>query len=239
MNFAIFRAMCLIKVLFFVSLNLFHGIHGLENQQQLPANQLVVINHGFCQSCSREFKSLKDVHTYSDLKYDPRASLPSSFTICVNLFLTTNDVETSLFTILGSDGQPWFSAKMREIADVVEKQFYYPQQNHVAQLDTVRVFANQWFRSCFAFNTMSGLVQFVLRGELIDNSTLEGITNNVPTDLSGKVIFGSYYLATRAKWYPSGRVAEVAREHGWHPLKCLDSDENSKPQHNIRYFVAN
>ena len=27
------------------------------------------------------------------------------------------------------------------------------------------------------------------------------------------------------------RVAEVAREHGWHPLKSLDSDENFKPKH--------
>ena len=26
------------------------------------------------------------------------------------------------------------------------------------------------------------------------------------------------------------RVAEVAREHGWHPLKSLDSDENFKPK---------
>ena len=32
------------------------------------------------------------------------------------------------------------------------------------------------------------------------------------------------------------RVAEVAREHGWHPPKSLDSDENFKPD--IRYFVA-
>ena len=29
------------------------------------------------------------------------------------------------------------------------------------------------------------------------------------------------------------RVAEVAREHGWHPPKSLDSDENFKP---ISYF---
>ena len=35
----------------------------------------------------------------------------------------------------------------------------------------------------------------------------------------------------------SNRVAEVAREHGWHPPKSLDLDENFKP--NIRYFVAN
>ena len=29
------------------------------------------------------------------------------------------------------------------------------------------------------------------------------------------------------------RVAEVAREHGWHPLKSLDSDENFKPEHTL------
>ena len=56
-------------------------------------------------------------------------------------------------------------------------------------------------------------------------------------------------------------MAEVAQEHGWHPTKSLDSDENFKPEHtlfcrelrfvaiyalykasflnpNIRYFVA-
>ena len=27
------------------------------------------------------------------------------------------------------------------------------------------------------------------------------------------------------------RVAEVAREHRWHPPKNLDSDENFKPEH--------
>ena len=29
------------------------------------------------------------------------------------------------------------------------------------------------------------------------------------------------------------RVAEVAREHGWHPLRSLDSDENFKPEHTL------
>ena len=32
---------------------------------------------------------------------------------------------------------------------------------------------------------------------------------------------------------PLCRLAEVAREHGWHPLKCLDSDENLKPEHTL------
>ena len=30
-----------------------------------------------------------------------------------------------------------------------------------------------------------------------------------------------------------GRVAEVAREHGWHPPKSLDSDEYFKPKHTL------
>ena len=29
------------------------------------------------------------------------------------------------------------------------------------------------------------------------------------------------------------RVAEVEREHGWHPPKSLDSDENFKPEHTL------
>ena len=29
------------------------------------------------------------------------------------------------------------------------------------------------------------------------------------------------------------RVAEVAREHGWHPPKSLDWDENFKPEHTL------
>ena len=28
-------------------------------------------------------------------------------------------------------------------------------------------------------------------------------------------------------------MAEVAREHGWHPPKSLDSDENFKPEHTL------
>ena len=33
--------------------------------------------------------------------------------------------------------------------------------------------------------------------------------------------------------YLCSRVAEVAREHGWHPPKSLDSDENFKPEHTL------
>ena len=31
----------------------------------------------------------------------------------------------------------------------------------------------------------------------------------------------------------SVRVTEVAREHGWHPPKSLDSDENFRPEYTL------
>ena len=36
-----------------------------------------------------------------------------------------------------------------------------------------------------------------------------------------------------SRYQGSARVAEVAREHRWHPPKSLDSDENFKPEHTL------
>ena len=94
----------------FVSSKLLNGIHGFENQQTIPTTKFAVVNHDLCFSCPGEFSSLKDVDTYSELKYDPRASLPSSFTICVSVLVTTYNRSPSLFTLLGNDGRPLFSA---------------------------------------------------------------------------------------------------------------------------------
>ena len=43
--------------------------------------------------------------------------------------------------------------------------------------------------------------------------------------------FSHYSMATFTILY--NRVAEVAREHGWHPPKSLDSDENFKLEHTL------
>ena len=190
-----------LSVLVFVSSNLFYGTDGAGKQP--PANKLDVIHHKFCESCNPEnLKTLKDVHTYSQLKYDPRASLPSSFTICVSVLVTIDNLRPSLFTLLGNDGQPWFSVQIRPDlkGNFAGRQFFYPVQNQFAKVETMRAFPNQWVRSCLALNTESGLVQWVAQGELMDNNTLTGITNNVPTNLSDKVVLGSYYLRG---WHPS------------------------------------
>ena len=88
-------------------------------------------------------------------------------------------------------------------SNFIGRQFHYPVANQMAKIDSMRMFANQWVRSCLALNTLSGMVQWVAQGELVDNSTFPGITNNVPIDLSGKLILGSYYRTDISKWLQS------------------------------------
>ena len=44
-----------------------------------------------------------------------------------------------------------------------------------------------------------------------------------------------YWVNMERYWliYVGTSSAEVAREHGWHPPKSLDSDENFKPEHTL------
>ena len=112
-------------VLFFVSSDIYNGIHGLETKKKIPPTNLVVINHDHCQSCPVGVSSLKDVHTYSELKYDPRASLPSSFTICVSVLVTTENLYPSFLSVSGNDWNPWFSAQIAANS-FFGRQFYYP-----------------------------------------------------------------------------------------------------------------
>ena len=87
----------------------------------------------FSQSCPREASCLKGVCTYSELKYDSRVSLFSSFTICISNLVTTNNPAKDLFTLLWDDGQLWFSAQIEQTDDIARKQLYYPM--HIMQLE--------------------------------------------------------------------------------------------------------
>ena len=40
-------------------------------------------------------------------------------------------------------------------------------------------------------------------------------------------------MTTTSSATTAPRVAEVAREHGWHPPKSLDSDKKFKPKHTL------
>ena len=93
-------------------------LHALEGGQQKPTLAVVKIGGG---SNIQEENTLKDINNYAELKHDSRASLPSSFTICVSVLATTENRNPMLFNILGNDGSQWFSAVVRQIGDFVGK----------------------------------------------------------------------------------------------------------------------
>ena len=75
-----------------------------------------VINHEFSQSFLSEEDveekvTLQEVHTYAELKKDPRADLPPSFTICSRV-MSTYGGQQIFFSILGENGNRWLGFYM-------------------------------------------------------------------------------------------------------------------------------
>ena len=118
------------------------------------------------------------------------AALPSSFTICVSVLVTKDHYKPVLFTLLGEDGSQWFIAKILPLGQFFGKRFSYKLSSQFGNIDTMAVFPNQWIRSCLSLNTLTGSVQWVARGELVDNSTILEIKKNVPRNLTNKIILG-------------------------------------------------
>ena len=161
-----------------------------------------VINHEFCSSCLSEEDqratkgTLGEVHTYAQLENDPRASLPSSFTICSAVMTTYGDSQR-FFSLLGKDGNVWLESQL--FTNDGRTQFWHWK---FADRFLPPVFAHQWVRGCTAVNTESGLLQWVVDGILVENSIFAQITDSskIPTDLIGKIVLGAAQHWTTSKW---------------------------------------
>ena len=157
-----------------------------------------VISLGFCESSlpaedTMARKTLEEVHTYAELKHDPRAALPQSFTVCSSIMTTgCQSYEwPTLFNILDSNGDqflaPWHSH------GIIISRLTIGFRDGISPMVTGKVpplFPNQWTRSCMAVNTSSGLIQWVIEGTLVVASEFAEMTNP-STDLSRKLVLGA------------------------------------------------
>ena len=158
-----------------------------------------VVNHEFCSS--------EDVLSYAELKNDPHADLPSSFTICSSAMTTYGSMQT-FFTLVGKDGNSWLAPLLRVNG---RKTFFFEERWSDVKLPPF--FAHQWAKSCIAVNSESDLLQWVVDGTLVENATVHQVKDikSKPTDLTGKIILG----ATQAfgpKWksnYKSNQVTNL------------------------------
>ena len=165
------------------------------------ADDTNVVSLDFCESHmpaedKMHKKTLEEVHTYAELKDDPRASLPESITVCS--------------TIMTSGCQSQNPPRFFNMLDSNNDQFIAPIQNHKnsesrlmigfhernSPLLTGKVpplFPNVWTKSCIAVNTTSGLITWVIDGALVLANKFAEVKNpnHRPTNLSKKLLLGA------------------------------------------------
>ena len=169
--------------------------------REAPNGLTDVVNLAFCDSSlSEEEKSnivrLEKVHTYAELKQDPRASLPDTFTICSTMMTTNcpNYVWPVFFTILDNNRAQFFAPISSHSSVVSLVKIYYLQGASEGVNGKIPpLFPSQWIRSCLAINTTSGLINWVVEGTHVLTTTSEEVKNSKsqPRDLSRKLVLGA------------------------------------------------
>ena len=172
--------------------------NGITMSQRTSTN---VVSQAFCESTlpaedNMSKKTLKEIHTYAELKHDPRASLPDSFTICSSIMTPScpNYIWPAFFTILDNEGAQFLATICNR--GFIESSLEILYHLGATELITGKIpplFPNQWTKSCMAVNTSSGLIHWVVEGTLIMTTTSEEVKNskNKPKDLSNKVVLGA------------------------------------------------
>ena len=169
-----------------------------------------IVSHAFCESSLSDVdktakKTLKEVHTFAELKHDPRASLPDSFTICSEIMTTKcqNFVWPTYFTLLDNNRTQLISpgrsyGSMESLLFI----FYFQGLSEPGKDTLPPLFPNKWSRSCVTVNTTSGFIQWVVEATLVLNTTSQEVkeSKNKPKDLSNKLVLGarSYGVWTAA-----------------------------------------
>ena len=165
----------LLLILTFAEVTKMNSAMGEGTNERIPEEQnnrtrtlTKVVNHAFCNSDLTEEdkmakKTLEEVHTYAELKYDPHVSLPDSFTIC-STTMTTSCPSTrwpTFFALLDNNRTlilaPAF--KPGSISSHLLVYFHKGTKEKLGQISPL--FPNQWIRSCMAINLVDSPTQLV------------------------------------------------------------------------------
>ena len=178
----------------------------LNEISTLQSTETNVISLAFCESSlpaedNMGKKTLEEVHTYAELKHDPRASLPESFTVCSTIMTTGCQSYGNLafFNIMDSnDGQ--FLVPLLSHGSIESRAVIYFPGNDVSPFVTGKLpplFPNEWTRSCMAANNTSGLIQWVVEGTLVLANEFVEVKNSKsrPKDLTRRLVLGAHSYA--------------------------------------------
>ena len=208
----------LYELLFVLILSAEARSNGNSVSQREAVTKTDVVSHAFCESSlSAEEKmvknTLEEVHTYAELKHDPRASLPESFTICSTIKTPSCPIRAypTFFSVLDNDRAQFLAPGFKAGRTVSLLKIYYLQGTS-EQVDgkIPPIFPNKWTRSCVAINTTSGLINWVVEGTVVLSTTSEEVktSKSKPKDLSGRIVLGA--LSYAGLWVaPSSKVTNM------------------------------
>ena len=143
-------------------------------------------------------KSMKEVHTYAQLKQDPQASLPDHFTVCASIMVS--DCKSStwpiFFNILDSEGFQFLVPYHGKRFNSMFVLGFRREDSDTVTRNVPPLFPNRWTRGCIAVNITTGFISWVVEGTLIMSRDFVEIRNSSgrPKDLSKKLVLG-------ARWY--------------------------------------
>ena len=165
-------------------------------------------------------KSLDDVPSLAVLTNDNGPPLPLSFTICSDIMNVFSKKEHRLmfFNMLANNGEQLLPALL------VGDNFL---TTSIASGNIPTVFANQWVKSCMAIDTFSGMIQWVVDGNLVQNKTVIAPKDfTIPNNLNGKIILGAYQTQVKLWWVLSGKLTNLNIFSGLLPLPVLQKRTN-------------
>ena len=168
-----------------------------EAEQKGSRAKTYVISNAFCESSlpaedRMEKERLEDVHSYAQLKDDPRSALPYSFTICSTIMTTScqKDWWPYFFNILDNNRSSVLAAARRHgslnslffinSAQGSSRSIYRGGGSQDGKFPPM--FHNQWTSSCLAINTTSGFIQWVVEGTLVLTMTSAHLPQTKPTN---------------------------------------------------------
>lgn len=199
-----------------------------------------VVSHTFCEAkLAPEDRvpknTLEEVHTYAELRNDPRSSLPHAFTIC-STFMAT-DCQSPYYPIFFNllDNQ-----KNQLLAPFIEPSIESRLGIELSTWSTSAIygkirptFPNKWTKSCVAINSTSGDLVFMVEGTLILALNYQDLkdTKKIPKSLNGKIILGAKSYG--GKWYSlSNKVANLNIFSSFLPEE--DMKRMTKEEHFVR-----
>ena len=180
------------------------------NESNGHAQFTSVVSMDFCYSCLQENtkgykKSYKELPVYAVLSNDQKASFGPSFTICSSA-IKKGGPDQLFFTLLGENGDRAIQASL--LNRVESATLFLTLGKGIAHLPNISVplnFPNQWVHSCLAISSLSGQVQWVIDGRIVENTTLEvlkEVSQNIPKNLTGNLILGAGKFASG--WFSIG-----------------------------------